>query len=72
MAIADISNQLHPDPLKNTPEEPAVAGKKIKCPYCGSDRLERLEKLPRPRSRSPSTEMVAHFYQRVSIAADPE
>jgi len=71
MAIADISNQLHPDPLKNTPEEPAVAGK-IKCPYCGSDRLELLEKLPRPRSRSPSTEMVAHFYQRVSIAADPE
>ncbi len=72
MAITDASNQLNLDPLKNSQEEPDVVGKKIKCPYCGANRLELLEKRPRPRSRSPSVEMFARFYERASIAADPE
>jgi DNA-directed RNA polymerase subunit RPC12/RpoP len=36
-------------------EDQAIAGKKLKCPHCGSDQLILLEQLPRPRSRSPST-----------------
>ena len=29
----------------------------LKCPHCGSDQLILLEQLPRPRSRSPSSEI---------------
>jgi DNA-directed RNA polymerase subunit RPC12/RpoP len=34
-------------------EDPPMTGSKLKCPHCGSDQLILLEKLPRPRSRSP-------------------
>ncbi len=34
-------------------EDPYIAGKILKCPHCGSDQLVLLERLPRPRSRSP-------------------
>ena len=72
MAITETPNQLNLDPLENSPEEPDVAGKEIKCPYCGSERLQLLKRLPRPRARSPSAEMFARFYERASIAADSE
>jgi len=71
MAIAGMStdNQLSQGQMENCPEEQEiVASKEIKCPHCGSDRLELLERLPRPRSRSPSAEMLACFYERGSIA----
>ena len=43
-------------------------------PTTGSARQggQLLQKLPRPRARSPSAEMFARFYQRASIAADLE
>jgi DNA-directed RNA polymerase subunit RPC12/RpoP len=72
MAIAGISTDDQPSQgqMENGPEQEqqSVVGKEIKCPYCGSDRLELLERLPRPRSRSPSAEMLARFYKRGSIA----
>jgi DNA-directed RNA polymerase subunit RPC12/RpoP len=34
-------------------EDPSIAGKTLKCPHCGSEQLIFLERLPRPRSRSP-------------------
>ena len=71
MAIAGMStdNQLTNRQMENSPEEQEpTQTKEIKCPYCGSDRLELLERLPRPRSRSPSAEMPACFYERGSIA----
>ena len=72
MAITDASNQLNLDPPRNNLEEPDGAGQEIKCPYCGGLRLELLQKLPRPRARSPSAEMLARFYERASIVADLE
>ena len=72
MALTETPNQRSPDPPKNDLEEPDVAGHEIKCPYCGGHRLQLLQKLPRPRARSPSTEMFARFYERASIAADSE
>ena len=72
MAIAGISTDDQPSQgqMENCPEQEqqSVVGKEIKCPYCGGDRLELLERLPRPRSRSPSAEMLARFYKRGSIA----
>ena len=71
MAIAGMStdNQLSQGQMGGNPEEQEpTQTKEIKCPYCGSDRLVLLERLPRPRSRSPSTEMLACFYERGSIA----
>ena len=71
MAIAGMStdNQLSQGQMGGNPEEQEpTQTKEIKCPYCGSDRLELLERLPRPRSRSPSAEMPACFYERGSIA----
>jgi hypothetical protein len=72
MAIAGIStdNQFSQGQMENSPEEEQqqLLGKKIKCPYCGGDRLELLKKLPRPRSRSPAAKMPACFYKRGSIA----
>jgi DNA-directed RNA polymerase subunit RPC12/RpoP len=37
--------------------DPVSAGRQLKCPYCGSDRLILLERLPRPRARSPSPDI---------------
>ena len=71
MAIAGMStdNQLSQGQMENSPEEQELTQtKEIKCPYCGGHRLELLKKLPRPRSRSPSAEMPACFYERGSIA----
>ena len=39
--------------MKTENDGPAVATKPLKCPHCGSSELVLLEKLPRPRSRSP-------------------
>ncbi|MDT8303075.1 MAG: transposase [Sedimentisphaerales bacterium] len=39
--------------IKTENDGPAVAAKPLKCPHCGSSELVLLEKLPRPRSRSP-------------------
>jgi DNA-directed RNA polymerase subunit RPC12/RpoP len=71
MAIAGMStdNQVSHRQMENSPEEQEpTETREIKCPYCGSVRLEHIERLPRPRSRSPSVEMIACFYERGSIA----
>jgi DNA-directed RNA polymerase subunit RPC12/RpoP len=71
MAIAGMStdNQLSQGQMGGNQEEQELAQtKEIKCPYCGGHRLELLKKLPRPRSRSPSAEMLACFYEQGSIA----
>jgi len=45
-------------PLTETEnKDQAITVKKLKCPHCGSDQLILLEQLPRPRSRSPSSEI---------------
>ena len=38
---------------KTENKDQAITVKTLKCPRCGSDQLTLLEKLPRPRSRSP-------------------
>jgi len=38
-------------------EKPPVTGSTLKCPHCGSDQLILLEQLPRPLTRSPSSEI---------------
>jgi DNA-directed RNA polymerase subunit RPC12/RpoP len=38
---------------KTENQEPPVIGSTLKCPHCGSDQLILLERLPRPRARSP-------------------
>ncbi len=72
MALTETPDQRNLDPPENNLEEPEGAGQEIKCPYCGGYRLQLLQKLPRPRARSPSAEMFARFYERASIAADLE
>ena len=44
-------------PTETENKDQAITVKKLKCPHCGSDRLILLEQLPRPRSRSPSSEI---------------
>ena len=41
-------------PAKPEGEDLEIPAKTLKCPHCGSDQLILLERLPRPRSRSPS------------------
>ena len=44
-------------PAKTENKDLVIPAKTLKCPYCGSDQLILLEQLPRPRSRSPSSEI---------------
>jgi len=44
-------------------EDQAITAKILKCPHCGSDQLILLGRLPRPRSRSPSTEYSLPLYE---------
>jgi len=41
---------------------------KLKCPHCGSDQLILLERLPRPRSRSPSHQRLTSMQQTKKIS----
>jgi hypothetical protein len=41
---------------------------KLKCPHCGSDQLILLERLPRPRSRSPSHQRLTSMQQAKKIS----
>ncbi len=59
LLVADtlMNNQAYQEYSQDGSEEqPLADDKKIKCPYCKSDKLRLLRKLPRPRSRSPSPE----------------
>ena len=42
---------------------------KLKCPHCGSDQLILLERLPRPRSRSPSHQRLTSMQQVKKISS---
>ena len=52
MTIAAMMSGRTPAKLED--EDQMTPAKTLKCPHCGSDQLILLEKLPRPRSRSPS------------------
>jgi hypothetical protein len=59
LLVTDTSmgNEMCREYSDDNPEDQQLASdKKIKCPYCKSDKLRLLRKLPRPRSRSPSPE----------------
>ena len=62
MAVADASTDIHLN-QENPQEQQHAQDKGIKCPYCGSDRLQLLQRLPRPRSRSPSAEIIACIHK---------
>lgn len=51
IVMAMMSGQVS---AKQESEDIAESVKTLKCPHCGSDKLILLEKLPRPRPRSPS------------------
>ncbi|MHC5001050.1 MAG: IS91 family transposase [Planctomycetota bacterium] len=55
-------------PAKPKDEDQATPAKTLKCPHCGSDQLILLEKLPRPRSRSPSFQRFTSMQQARKIS----
>ena len=55
-------------PAKPEGEDLAAPVKTLKCPHCGSDQLILLEKLPRPRSRSPSYQRFSSMQQARKIS----
>jgi hypothetical protein len=50
-------------PAKTENKDLAIPAKTLKCPHCGSDQLILLERLPRPRSRSPSHQRLTSMRQ---------
>ena len=56
-------------PAKPKSEDIAASVKTLKCPHCGSDQLILLEKLPRPRSRSPSYQRFNSIQQAKKISS---
>ncbi len=58
MALTDEATVNDLSLQADSPQEKLlVQNKEIKCPHCGSEQLQLLQRLPRPRSRSPSAEM---------------
>jgi hypothetical protein len=55
-------------PAKPEDDDQATSGKTLKCPHCGSDQLILLERLPRPRSRSPSHQRFTFMQQVKKIS----
>jgi hypothetical protein len=55
-------------PAKPEGEGLATPVKTLKCPHCGSDQLISLERLPRPRSRSPSHQRLTSMQQARKIS----
>ena len=56
-------------PAKPKSEDITASVKTLKCPHCGSDQLILLEKLPRPRSRSPSYQRFNSIQQAKKISS---
>jgi hypothetical protein len=55
-------------PAKTENKDLAIPVKTLKCPHCGSDQLILLERLPRPRSRSPSHQRLTSMQQARKIS----
>ena len=55
-------------PAKTEDKDLVRPVKTLKCPHCGSDQLILLERLPRPRSRSPSHQRLTSMQQARKIS----
>jgi DNA-directed RNA polymerase subunit RPC12/RpoP len=66
MILTDIMSGRLVSKTENNEDSPV--DKTLKCPYCGSDQLILLERLPRPRSRSPSHQRSTSMQQERKIS----